>query len=212
MSREPDWYQVLGVAPNATPAVIKAAFRQKARATHPDTSQQSTPEAFYLVRKAGALLLDPVRRTAYDLRRQQIATKPSAYPDSFAAWTACLAQQLQKMEAQTWQSHNKDANYVWLYDHYQAFLANPKTTVSPSGGQQEPAPILKQFLAFLPHLAYRDQAYFLQVWATDFKGETAELALAQWQQKLFWQRLWTAHQVWWVLLFTALILAGLALF
>jgi DnaJ domain len=65
-----DHYQVLGVAPGAEEAVIRAAYRALIRLYHPDTNDD--PKAQSRVREitaAFAVLGDPAKRAAYDARR-----------------------------------------------------------------------------------------------------------------------------------------------
>jgi len=62
-----DHYRILGVAPGAEDAVIRAAYRALMRMYHPDTN--SDPKAQSRVREitaAFAVLGDPERRAAYD--------------------------------------------------------------------------------------------------------------------------------------------------
>lgn len=59
-----DAYAILGVAPDAAPDEIKAAFRAAAKASHPDAG--GTVEAFVRVRRAYFVLSDPDRRRRYD--------------------------------------------------------------------------------------------------------------------------------------------------
>ena len=71
-------YDVLGVAPDADDRAIGTAFRNCAKAYHPDISggDQSAEEQFKLITAAHALVKSPERRAAYDehlrLRRQQM--------------------------------------------------------------------------------------------------------------------------------------------
>jgi DnaJ domain len=67
------YYEILGVAENATTAEIDAAFRAKARDVHPDTVpaenaylRKVAAEAFKDLSEAKAVLLDPDRRRKYD--------------------------------------------------------------------------------------------------------------------------------------------------
>jgi len=65
-----DHYRVLGVAPGAEDAVIRAAYRALMRMYHPDTNDD--PRAQSRVREitaAFAVLGDPERRAAYDARQ-----------------------------------------------------------------------------------------------------------------------------------------------
>jgi curved DNA-binding protein CbpA len=57
-------YEVLGVPENAAPPQIKTAYRERCKATHPDTGADGTE--FMDVAKAYAVLADPERRKRYD--------------------------------------------------------------------------------------------------------------------------------------------------
>ncbi|EJC85241.1 DnaJ-class molecular chaperone with C-terminal Zn finger domain [Rhizobium leguminosarum bv. trifolii WSM2297] len=59
-----DPYDILGVERDADEAKLKAAYRRLAKVAHPDSGGDT--EAFDILQKAYALLLDPVRRKVYD--------------------------------------------------------------------------------------------------------------------------------------------------
>jgi curved DNA-binding protein len=62
-----DYYKTLGVTRDATPDMIKRAYRKLARKYHPDVSKEQDAEAqFKLVAEAYEVLRDPEKRTAYD--------------------------------------------------------------------------------------------------------------------------------------------------
>ncbi len=65
-----DYYNVLGVEPNAGDAEIKSAYRRLARKYHPDVSKEAGAEdQFKAVNEAYEALRDPERRKAYDQLR-----------------------------------------------------------------------------------------------------------------------------------------------
>ncbi len=62
-----DYYQVLGVKPNATAAEIKSAYRKLARQFHPDVNQDpAAEERFKEINEAHETLKDQKKRQAFD--------------------------------------------------------------------------------------------------------------------------------------------------
>ena len=66
-----DYYDVLGVAPDAGAEEIKRAYRQLARRYHPDISGDDRGTAFLELSRAYEVLADPDRRRSYDAALRQ---------------------------------------------------------------------------------------------------------------------------------------------
>lgn len=62
----PTLYEILGVSPAASLSEIKAAYRKRARKTHPDVAGSEMNGLFLLVQHAHEVLSDPARRAEYD--------------------------------------------------------------------------------------------------------------------------------------------------
>jgi curved DNA-binding protein len=67
-----DYYEILGVKPEAKAAEIKSAYRRLARKYHPDVSKEAgAEEKFKSVNEANEVLGDKQKREAYDQLRQR---------------------------------------------------------------------------------------------------------------------------------------------
>src|SRR3954451_23595980 len=75
-----DFYQVLGVAKNASQADIKKAYRKLARENHPDSNPGDSKkhETFKAVAEAYDVVGDAEKRQQYDDYRSQVSSGPFA--------------------------------------------------------------------------------------------------------------------------------------
>jgi len=81
-----DYYEILGIEPNASDEDVKRAYRELARINHPDNYRTSPPgvrlraeQQMKRINEAYQVLKDPYQRAAYDLsraRQHQFIEKP----------------------------------------------------------------------------------------------------------------------------------------
>lgn len=73
-----DYYDTLGVYPDAPPHEIKRAYHDLAHVYHPDhNSGPGAAAHFKEIAEAYSVLMDPERRAAYDQRLGLTSTRPS---------------------------------------------------------------------------------------------------------------------------------------
>lgn len=77
-----DFYDFLGVFPNATPKKIKKAYRKLARKLHPDVNPEpDATEKFQTLGNVHDILSDPNKRAQYDEHlKQQVSSPPKPPP------------------------------------------------------------------------------------------------------------------------------------
>ena len=77
-----DYYEILGVAKNASPEELKSAFRKLARQYHPDVNKEAdAEERFKELNEAYAVLSDEQKRAAYDRFGHAGVQGPNGSPD-----------------------------------------------------------------------------------------------------------------------------------
>lgn len=92
-----DYYDVLGVAPDAGAAEIKRAYRQLAKRYHPDISGEDRAASFREVSRAYGVLGDPVRRRTYDAALRQATQGVNWLQDEVAIDFPSVASLLDRM-------------------------------------------------------------------------------------------------------------------
>jgi len=86
MPASEDLYQVLQVAPDAEPEVIRAAYRALAQKHHPDAG--GTQERMAELNRAWAVLGEPQARRHYDRGRVVVSSRAAARAETAARATA----------------------------------------------------------------------------------------------------------------------------
>lgn len=87
-----DYYRILGLAPNASLAEVKTAYRRQASLAHPDKNPgKDMHGVFQEIQEAYDVLSDSVRRQAYDdNRRRGLIDNPQEVAHEL--WHSYLAQ------------------------------------------------------------------------------------------------------------------------
>ncbi len=93
MSSEPrdpsGYYAALGLTPDASLDEVKAAYRARVKAVHPDSAGTASREAFHRLSEAYAVLRDVVRRAEYDATGTPGSDDDAAAPVSPFACCRC---------------------------------------------------------------------------------------------------------------------------
>jgi hypothetical protein len=63
-----DYYEIMQLSPNADADTIARVYRMLAMRYHPDNGQTGNSELFVRLSEAHAVLIDPLRRAAYDVK------------------------------------------------------------------------------------------------------------------------------------------------
>jgi DnaJ-class molecular chaperone len=110
-----DYYEVLGVAPDASAEEIKRAYYRSAFQSHPDRNWESEEahEKMQEINEAYAVLSDPVKRREYDLPRGYGRMAPKFRKGSKVKIKADSPSQYRGYTAIVDQEHIKDAFRFW---------------------------------------------------------------------------------------------------
>jgi hypothetical protein len=73
---EPNYYDILQIGEQAEPEAIHRVYKIMAARFHPDNPKTGDLETFLLLKEAYEVLSDPVRRRAFDARREERNAKP----------------------------------------------------------------------------------------------------------------------------------------
>lgn len=133
MAREPNFYEVLGVARDASPEEIRAAFRRLARELHPDRFQgpekKRAEERFQRVTQAFNVLSNPETRARYD-KSLETATPigpvdPRELAKALLAKAIALARQGDALQAHDYfqQAEAHDPSSAKIQHQFGLFLA-----------------------------------------------------------------------------------------
>lgn len=83
LGADPDYYDVLGVSPDADADEIAAAYRRAANYWHPDRNRSpAAREMMSRVNRAREVLMDPQSRARYDANRQASSAEPKRSPSN----------------------------------------------------------------------------------------------------------------------------------
>jgi curved DNA-binding protein CbpA len=84
-------YDTLGIAPDADPSTIKAAWRKLAQANHPDKHEGGNTEAYQAIQRAYDVLSDAAKRAHYDATGEEANDGPSLRSQALQTITAVIS-------------------------------------------------------------------------------------------------------------------------
>lgn len=101
-----DYYEILQIAPSATLAEIKSAYRKLAQQYHPDKNpgDQYATTNFYLIKQAYEVLIDPYKKEKYLQKRwlakinNETFEKPVLTPEHILRETLSAGEKVHRMD------------------------------------------------------------------------------------------------------------------
>jgi len=89
MAAKRDYYDILGVSKNATPAELKSAYRKLALEWHPDRNKSPEAESkFKEINEAYQVLSDPKKKGSYDQFGHSAFDSTAGGPGGFGAFVS----------------------------------------------------------------------------------------------------------------------------
>jgi len=141
-----DYYEILGVAKNASLNEIKSAYRKQALKWHPDRNKSpQANEKFKEINKAYEVLSDPKKKEMYDQYGASVFEKAGAGP-------------------QTYSYHQGPFTYTYTTSGGEDFPFDPESLGVDFGGFSDPFEIFEQFFGFRSPFASTRRAQRRQIY------------------------------------------------
>lgn len=134
-----DYYQILGIKPDAKPQHIKKAYRRLALKYHPDKNpdKEDTEEKFKIILEAYQTLSNEVDRLLYDQEHAaRVQPEPEPYPEGFSEDFFRSSPRKRPKPTST-QDDSSPVQYQWtesIMGRFYQYLSRKKTAPTPPPG------------------------------------------------------------------------------